>query len=385
MVVDLGKLSSLVGLSLYPGEESPGVPHGIEVMGSEDGTQWRRIAMTGPPFPGLMRVGDRLIFEETGRIFLAWQPTEARYLKVQLPPGRRPPRWRVEELFVYTSDESRMPLPSLSLWDVVVTEGERQKSLEALAESLTLSYRYPDLEEVHLLIRLLARNLGLSPSLCGVEEHVAAWLAGKGKWQEALPHYQHLVECQPFRREPWIALRSAYSALQRTVDAENVNGEIRRRFGSEIPSGPQFDGILELVGHQIESKTVRQGDAVQYALLWKVLRDPKKEFSVFAHLTKDDRRVSGHDHFPLQGVLPTSNWTRGDLILEGDRIPIPARLAPDTYELRIGLLDPAGEKLRARRKWFLPGEKSISLGTITVTARPEQDSGPGASGSEPPA
>ena len=146
---------------------------------------------------------------------------------------------------------------------------------------------------------------------------MAAWLAGKQKWEEALPHYQHLIERQPFRREPWIALRSAYSALQRRVDAENVNREIRRRFGSEMPSGPQFGGILELVGHQIESKTVRQGDAVQYALVWKVLRDPKEEFSVFAHLTKDGRRVAGHDHFPLHGVLPTSSWTRGDFILEG--------------------------------------------------------------------
>src|SRR5262249_49845596 len=188
-----------------------------------------------------------LIFEETGRILLAWQPTKARYLKVQLPRGRRPPRWRVEELFVYTSGESDIPLPSLSLWDVVLTEGEKQKSLEALAESLAVNYRYPDLEEVHLLIRLLARNLGLSPSLCAAEEYVGAWLAGKEKWEEALPHYQHLIERQPFRREPWIALQSAYFALQRTVDAENVNGEIRRRFGSEMASGLQFSGILELV------------------------------------------------------------------------------------------------------------------------------------------
>ena len=383
MVVDLGKLSSLVGLALYLGEESLRVRHGLEVMGSEDGTRWSRIAVTGPPFAGLMRVGDRLIFEETGRIFLTWQPTKVRYLRVQLPRGRRPPLWRVEELFVYTSDESDIPLPSPSLWDIVLTEGEKEKSLEALAESLALNYRYPDLEEVHLLIRLLARNLGLSPSLCAAEEYVAAWLAGKEKWEEALPHYQHLIERQAFRREPWIALRSAYSALQRTVDVENVNGEIRRRFGSEMPSGPQFGGILELVGHQIESKTVRQGGAVHYVLLWKVLRDPKIEFAVFAHLTKDGRRVSGHDHLPLHGVLPTSSWTRGDFIREGDRIPIPAQLAPDTYQLRIGVLDPAGAKLRARRKWFLPGEKSISLGTITVTARPEQDSASGASEREP--
>jgi 4-amino-4-deoxy-L-arabinose transferase-like glycosyltransferase len=62
MVVDLGKLSSLVGISLYLGE-SFRVRHGFEVMGSEDGTRWNRIAVTGPPFPGLMRVGDRLIFE----------------------------------------------------------------------------------------------------------------------------------------------------------------------------------------------------------------------------------------------------------------------------------------------------------------------------------
>jgi hypothetical protein len=372
MVVDLGKLSSLVGISLYLGE-SFHVRHGIEVMGSEDGTRWNRLALTGPPFPGLMRIGDRLIFEETGRIFLAWQPTKVRYLKVQLPRGPRPPLWRVEELFAYTADESDVPLPSPSLWDIVLTEGENEQSLQALAESLNLNYRYPDLEEVHLLVRLLARNLGLSPSLCAAEEYVATWLAGKEKWEEALPHYEHLVERQPFRREPWIALRSTYSALRRTVDAENVNDEIRRRFGSAMPTGPQFGAVLELVGHQIESRTVRQGDALQYVLLWKVLRDPKQEFSVFAHLTKDGSRVSGHDHFPLDGVLPTSSWARGDIILEGDQIRIPAQLAPDSYELRIGVLDPAGEKLRARRKWFQAGEKSISLGTITVTGLPEQD------------
>jgi hypothetical protein len=377
MVVDLGKLSSLVGISLYLGDGFR-VRHGIEVMGSEDGTRWDRLAVTGPPFPGLMRIGDRLIFEDTGRIFLAWQPAKARYLKVQLPQGPRPPLWSVDELFVYTADDRDVPLPSPSLWDIVLTEGETEQSVQALAESLNLYHRYPDLEEAHLLVRLLARNLDLSPSLCAAEEYVAAWLAGKERWEEALPHYQRLVERQPFRLEPWIALRSTYSALRRTVDAENVNDEIRRRFGSEMSAGPQFGGVLELVGHQIESRTVRQGDALRYELLWKVLRDPKNEFSVFAHLTKDGSRVSGHDHFPLHGVLPTSSWARGDFILEGDRIPIPAQLAPDTYELRIGVLDPAGEKLRARRKWFLAGEKSISLGTVTVTGLlPEKDGAPG--------
>jgi hypothetical protein len=80
--------------------------------------------------------GRRSPHQETGRNFLAWQPTKVRYLRVQLPRGPRPPLWRVEELFVYTSDESDIPLPLASLWDIALTEGEKEKSLEALAESL---------------------------------------------------------------------------------------------------------------------------------------------------------------------------------------------------------------------------------------------------------
>jgi hypothetical protein len=101
---------------------------------------------------------------------LSFPPTSARYIKLQLPARARPGPWGVEELFAYTPGEE----PSLppSLWDAI-EDGGKQKSLEALKESVELIRGAPDLEYAHIVLRLAARNLKLPVDRSAIEKRLA--------------------------------------------------------------------------------------------------------------------------------------------------------------------------------------------------------------------
>ncbi|MBI1892764.1 MAG: glycosyltransferase family 39 protein, partial [Candidatus Rokubacteria bacterium] len=113
LTIDLGESSTLLRISLYLGEESLRLPHGLQVLASVNGNDWTLLISTDPLVPGFAWMGNRLILEEHGRVGLSFRPVAARYLKIQLAPGPQPGRWGINELFVYTEGEEA-PVPLLS-------------------------------------------------------------------------------------------------------------------------------------------------------------------------------------------------------------------------------------------------------------------------------
>jgi PAS domain S-box-containing protein len=121
-------------------------------------------------------------------------------------------------------------------------------------------------------------------------------------------------------------------------------------------------GAAEMIGRDMTVLLPPDRSDEEGKILERIGRGERVEHFETVRVTKDGRRVSGHDHLPLHGVFPTSSWTRGDLILEGDRIPISVRLAPDTYQLRIGVLDPAGVKRKTAGRGPARGSSAFTAG-----------------------
>ncbi len=90
-------------------------------------------------------------------------------------------------------------------------------------------------------------------------------------------------------------------------------------------------------------------EAVQVTLRWLATAVPEGDYAVFVHLVdpeEDDRLVAQGDAPPLEGRWPTSLWRPGVVLDDSHTIPLPPNLPPGTYDLLVGLYDPAtGERL----------------------------------------
>ena len=74
------------------------------------------------------------------------------------------------------------------------------------------------------------------------------------------------------------------------------------------------------------------------------------DYTVFVHLVGaggDDAALAQGDGPPLDGRWPTSLWPPGLTLDDNHTVPLPENLAAGTYQLLVGLYDPAtGERLR---------------------------------------
>lgn len=101
-------------------------------------------------------------------------------------------------------------------------------------------------------------------------------------------------------------------------------------------------------------------------LYWLSPRRPDKDYKVFVHLRDlaDQQMISQHDGDPVYGFTPMTRWEPGELIADEHLLPLPANLQPGTYQLWVGMYDPAsGERLISVDP---PGQDRLAIGTVTV-------------------
>lgn len=112
----------------------------------------------------------------------------------------------------------------------------------------------------------------------------------------------------------------------------------RRDFGEEIA----------LLGYDLPA-AAEPGHALAFALYWRALQQPRRDYSVFIHLVDATGAIiTQGDGPPLVGAYPTSLWAAGETLADQRTMSLPAELAPGSYGLRIGLYDPvSGQRLSA--------------------------------------
>lgn len=110
-----------------------------------------------------------------------------------------------------------------------------------------------------------------------------------------------------------------------------------RRFISDTEPHPQtllptpvnFDGKLELIGHDIPTE-VGRGEELLIRLYFKVLAPIPMNYRLFLHFDGMGTRWNG-DHAPLSGKYATNYWSPGTYVTDEHRIPVSRMNQPAGY------------------------------------------------------
>jgi hypothetical protein len=96
---------------------------------------------------------------------------------------------------------------------------------------------------------------------------------------------------------------------------------------------------FRLLGYAIDTRHAVPGGYVELTLFWQSLEATSVDYNVFTHLHDGDTMRGQLDGQPVCGVLPTSEWEPGQIIIDPYRIPITPEAPAGTVPLAIGMYD----------------------------------------------
>ena len=112
----------------------------------------------------------------------------------------------------------------------------------------------------------------------------------------------------------------------------------------EPPAAPpallsaQFGNQIRFLGYDLRPQPASPDGTLLVTLYWQASVAPRADYTVFAQLLNDQGTlVAQLDGQPAGGSRPTSSWQPGETIVDSRAIPLPADLAPGTYDLWVGL------------------------------------------------
>jgi hypothetical protein len=134
----------------------------------------------------------------------------------------------------------------------------------------------------------------------------------------------------------------------------------------EVPNRleEELGGEVRLLGYSLSSRSLSTGEALAISLFWQAREDLASNYVVFAQLQDNHRKVlAGTESPPL---YPTSLWRKGLVVKDVHSLVIPATLKPGTYNLVVGIYNPAdGSRLRTSR-----GDDQVLIARVKVNPRP---------------
>jgi hypothetical protein len=148
-----------------------------------------------------------------------------------------------------------------------------------------------------------------------------AGVAENGRYQLILTHPGHTLVCG------WLQPANAACLLGEVVVS-----------GAPLPEGAiNYDDKIALLDVNIADKTLQPGGQLNVTLQWQGLAPIADDYTVFLQvLDAQDRIVGQVDAWPLQGTLPTSQWTPGQTITDPYAIQLSGDMPPGDYRLLIG-------------------------------------------------
>lgn len=133
-------------------------------------------------------------------------------------------------------------------------------------------------------------------------------------------------------------------------------------------AGANLSGKVQLLGYNIESG-FRPGDGIHLTLFWQGLQKMERDYTVFTHLVDGEGNIWGQqDNPPVDGLYPTSQWEKGEIVRDQYDILISPEAIPGEYQIEVGMyLAETGQRLTI----LLEGTRSpvgdkVVLGPIQV-------------------
>ena len=180
------------------------------------------------------------------------------------------------------------------------------------------------------------------------------WEAGQ-VWRDVYHVYVNADAEAPTRLRVSVALYDAQAERTLTPTGPDgvpmqmvIVGEARLGTGQVAPLQPPVslevamaDGVT-LAGYGLKPQPAAPGDEVRVTLYWQATATPSQDYTVFVHLlSPDGSQVAGADAPPVENDYPTSLWQAGDQIQDSHSMLLPSDLLPGTYQMAVGLYDPA--------------------------------------------
>jgi Protein of unknown function (DUF2723) len=107
--------------------------------------------------------------------------------------------------------------------------------------------------------------------------------------------------------------------------------------GEAIGSAINFDNQVLLTHTKIDRDTLKPNESIKIDLTWRGLKPFQADYTAFVHLLGPDGKVHGQvDQWPVQGTLPTSSWTAGQVVADPYLVTLPPDAPSGKYQIEVG-------------------------------------------------
>ncbi len=123
----------------------------------------------------------------------------------------------------------------------------------------------------------------------------------------------------------------------------------------------------ELLGYDLASEALSPGETLHLTLYWIANRPVTEGYKVFVHIVAPDGHMGAQrDSVPVDWSRPTYTWVPGEPITDLHQIPLPKEIAPQAYEILIGMYDEeTGQRVMLYGTGLDPADH-LRLATIIV-------------------
>ena len=142
--------------------------------------------------------------------------------------------------------------------------------------------------------------------------------------------------------------------------------------GSQLVEA-NFDGLVRLVGYDIDTRRARPGGRLPVTLYWQAQAPILEDYHVFVHLEGDN--VAGStpgiwgqaDGRPVCWTYPTFDWRPGQIIADQHAIAIKPNTPPGDYPVLVGMYLPdTGARLEVWDGAGNPVSNFVRLTTVSI-------------------
>jgi hypothetical protein len=137
------------------------------------------------------------------------------------------------------------------------------------------------------------------------------------------------------------------------------------------PVHVNFEDRMALVGWDVERRVVAPGEGMRLTLYWECLAQMDRSYKVSAQLVREDGRKAAHSD-AQPGDASTSNWRKGQQIIDRRELEIFDDASPGDYRILVGIYGWETSK-QIRRLRIIDAEgrvlpdDSLILGRVRVT------------------
>ncbi len=131
----------------------------------------------------------------------------------------------------------------------------------------------------------------------------------------------------------------ASEPVQGKADANPLaNSVLKEAPKVEHTLNANFEGKIELIGYNLElpqKDYVGPGQTFTVSWVWRATQGNLGPYQAFLHVDTEGQRING-DHEPVDGMYPVRLWTQGDIVVDRQKVSVPATNPPGKYTMYVG-------------------------------------------------